>query len=45
MDGASTGSGLQAVYALVEVLLVFFAPIGVLIVVLAIIRELGSAAR
>ncbi len=45
MGGASTGQGLVAVYGLVEVLLVFFAPVGVLIVVLAIIRELGGSGR
>ncbi len=45
MGGASTGEGLAAVYGLVEVLLAFFAPVGVLIVALAVIRELGGSGR
>lgn len=43
MGGAATGEGMQALYGLIEVLLVFIAPVGVLIVVLAVLREIGGS--
>ena len=42
MDGESTGAGLELVYALVDVFLAYWAPIGCILIVLVCIREIGS---